>query len=94
MVGIRDLDLARALGVTPYEVRKVLYELKTRGIIMDIREETRGLVEYYYYLNPEGIKRVLAEDHPAPRERLEEYSYPFPEQFAQYQRRRLFSAAK
>ncbi len=92
--GIRDLDLARALGVTPYEVRKVLYELKTRVIVTDIREETRGLVEYYYYLNPEGIKRVLMEDQPAPRERAEEYAYPFPEQFAQYQRRRLFSAAK
>jgi hypothetical protein len=92
--GIRDLDLARASGVTPYEVRKVLYELKTRAIITDIREETRGLVEYYYCLNPEGIKRVLTEDHAAPRERTEEHAYPFPEQFVQYQRRRLFSAAK
>jgi hypothetical protein len=92
--GIRDLDLARASGVTPYEVRKVLYELKTRAIIMDIREETRGLVEYYYCLNLEGIKRVLTEDQPTPRERTEEHAYPFPEQFVQYQRRRLFSAVK
>jgi len=31
--GVRDLDLARACGVTPKEVRKILYEFIDRAII-------------------------------------------------------------
>lgn len=89
--GVRDLDLARASGVDQKEVRKILYELRDRAIVTDIREETRELVEYYYYLCPEGIKKFLAEKRESKAEKEEETSYPFPEEFAFYQRRRLFS---
>jgi hypothetical protein len=91
--GIRDLDLARASGIKPQIVRKILYELRERAIVTDIREETPELVEYYYYLCPEGIKKFLVEKSHAEPEREEEAKYPFPEEFTVYQRRRLFSEA-
>ena len=91
--GVRDLDLARACGVTPEEVRKILYELIDRAIITCIREETPELVEYYHYLNPEGIKKFLAGERKVKeeeQEKEEESKYPFPEESTFYQRRRLF----
>jgi hypothetical protein len=87
--GVRDLDLARACGVTPEEVRKILYELIDRAIITCIREESPELVEYYYYLSPEGIKKFLAVEKEVKEEKEEESKYPFPEEFTIYQRRRL-----
>ncbi len=92
--GVRDLDLARASGVSPQEVRKILYELRDRAIIIDIREETLEFVEYYYYLSPEGIKRFLAENRRVKVEREAEAKYPFPEEFVYCQRRRLFSGVE
>jgi hypothetical protein len=89
--GVRDLDLARACGVTPKEVRKILYELIDRTIITYIREETPELVEYYYYLSPEGIEKFLAERKEVKEEKEEGFKYPFPEEFSAYQRRRLCS---
>jgi len=89
--GVRDLDLARACGVTPKEVRKILYELVDRTIITYIREETHELVEYYYYLCPEGIEKFLAGEKGVKEEKEEEFKYPFPEEFSAYQRRRLCS---
>ena len=89
--GVRDLDLARASGVTPQEVRRILYELADRAIITGIREKSLELVEYYYYLNPEGIKRFLVEDRKEKPEKKEELKYPFPEEFTLYQRKKLFS---
>jgi hypothetical protein len=89
--GVRDLDLARASGVTPQEVRKILYELADRAIITGIREESPELVEYYYYLNPEGVKRFLGEHRKENTEKREELKYPFPEEFTFYQRKKLFS---
>lgn len=89
--GVRDLDIARACGVTPEEVRKILYELIDRAIITCIREETSELVEYYYYLSPEGIKKFLAAEKKVKEEEKEkDFKYPFPEEFTFYQRRRLF----
>jgi transcription initiation factor IIE alpha subunit len=89
--GVRDLDLARASGVTPQEVRRLLYELEDRAIITHLREETPELVEYYYYLNPEGIKRFLGEHKKGETEEQEKIKYPFPEELAFHQRRRLYS---
>ncbi|MBE0516294.1 MAG: hypothetical protein IBX41_02725 [Methanophagales archaeon] len=89
--GVRDLDLARASGVTPQEVRRILYELADRAIITGIREKSLELVEYYYYLNPEGIKRFLGEERKEKLEKKEEFKYPFPEEFTLYQRKKLFS---
>ena len=93
--GVRDLDLARAAGVTPKEVRKLLYEFKDHGIITDVREETSTLVEYYYYLSAAGIAKFLATKRAAVEQarREEEFTYPFPEEFSYYQRRRTFSEA-
>jgi len=92
--GVRDLDLARSAGVAPKEVRKLLYELKDRGLIMDVREETPTLVEYYYYLSAAGITKFVATNRgPGEARREEEFTYPFPEEFAYYQRRRIFSEA-
>jgi len=89
--GVRDLDLARACCMPPREVRKILYELKDRAIIAYIREETLELVEYYYYLNSEGIENFLAAGKEVKEEKVEEAKYPFPEEFSIYQRRRLYS---
>jgi hypothetical protein len=89
--GVRDLDLARACRMSPREVRKILYELKDRAIIAYIREETLDLVEYYYYLNPEGIDKFLAAGTAVKEETVEEANYPFPEEFSIYQRRRVYS---
>jgi hypothetical protein len=89
--GVRDLDLARASGVTPQEVRRILYELADRAIITGIREKSLELVEYYYYLNPDGIKRFLVEERKEKSEKKEELKYPFPEEFTLYQRKKLFS---
>lgn len=58
--GVRDLDLARACGAAPKEVRKILYEFIDRTLVTYMREETPELVEYYYSLSPEGIKNFLA----------------------------------
>ncbi|MGB2843213.1 MAG: hypothetical protein WBC40_12185 [Halobacteriota archaeon] len=92
--GVRDLDLARACGVTPKEVRKILYELIDRAIINCVREETPALVEYYYYLSPDGIEKFLAGEKKVKEEEEEEeeedFKYPFPEEFNFYRRRRLF----
>ncbi len=92
--GVRDLDIARACGVRPKEVRKILYELIDRAIITCIREETPELVEYYYFLNPEGIRKFLAgeknvkeEEEEEEKEREEDFKYPFPEESTFYQRR-------
>jgi hypothetical protein len=89
--GVSDLDLARATGVKLQEVRKILYELRNRAIVTDIREEIAGHVEYYYYLCPEGIKKFQARKRPAKTEKEEDVAYPFPDEFAYYQRRRLYS---
>jgi hypothetical protein len=89
--GVRDLDLARASGVTPQAVRRLLYELEDRAIITHLREETPELVEYYYYLNPDGIKRFLGEHKMGETGEQEKVQYPFPEELALYQRRRLYS---
>jgi transcription initiation factor IIE alpha subunit len=89
--GVRDLDLARVCGMPPREVRKILYELKDRAIIAYIREETLELLEYYYYLNPDGIENFLAAGKEVKEEKVEEAKYPFPEEFSIYQRRRLYS---
>jgi DNA-binding HxlR family transcriptional regulator len=91
--GIRDLELARASGIKPQIVRKILYELRERAIVTDMREETPELVEYYYYLCPEGIKKFLVEKSTVKPEREEEVTYPFPEDFTVYPRRKLFSEA-
>ena len=88
--GLRDLDLARASGVMPPEVRRILYELGDRAIITCAREESHALVEYYYSLSPEGIKRFLGDRSKAAK-REEGASYPFPKEFTHYQRRKLFS---
>ena len=88
--GVNDLDLARATGVKLQEVRKTLYELRNRAIVTDIREETAGHVDYYYYLCPEGIKKFLAEKRPVKTEKEDEVVYPFPDEFAYYQRRRRY----
>ena len=85
--GVRDLDIARACGMTPKEVRKILYELIDRTIITCIREETPELVEYYYYLNPEGIRKFLAGEKKVKEEKEEDFEYPFPEESIFYQRR-------
>lgn len=87
--GTRDLDLARASGVTPQEVRRFLYEFEDRAIVTHLREETPELVEYYYYLNPAGIWRFLEEHEKRELEEQERIHYPFPETV--YQRRRLYS---
>jgi len=89
--GVRDLDLARACGMTAREVRKILYELKDKAIITYIREETLELLEYYYYLNPDGIAIFLAARKEVKEEKVEEAKYPFPEEFSIYQRRKLYS---
>ena len=89
--GVRDLDLARACGMTAREVRKILYELKDNAIITYIREETLELLEYYYYLNPDGIENFLAARKEVKEEKVEEAKYPFPEEFSIYQRRRMCS---
>jgi DNA-binding HxlR family transcriptional regulator len=89
--GVRDLDLARASGVTPQEVRRILYELADRAIITGIREKSLELVEYYYYLNPDGIKRFLGENRKENTGKREELKYPFPKEFTLYQRKKLFS---
>ena len=89
--GVRDLDLARACGMTAREVRKILYELKDKAIITYIREETLELLEYYYFLNPDGIANFLAARKEVKEEKVEEAKYPFPEEFSIYQRRRLYS---
>lgn len=89
--GVRDLDLARACGVTPKEVRKILYALVDSAIITYTREETPELVEYYYYLSPEGIEKNLAGEKEEKEEKEDESKYPFPEEFSGYQRRRLCS---
>jgi hypothetical protein len=89
--GVRDLDLARACAMPPREVRKILYELKDRAIIAYIREETVELVEYYYYLNHDGIENFLAAGKEVKEEKVEGAKYPFPEEFSIYQRRRLYS---
>ncbi|NOR79011.1 MAG: hypothetical protein GQ523_11510 [Methanophagales archaeon] len=89
--GVRDLDLARACGMTAREVRKILYELKDKAIITYIREETLELLEYYYYLNPDGIENFLAARKEVKEEKVEEAKYPFPEEFSIYQRRRMCS---
>ncbi|HUV02524.1 MAG TPA: hypothetical protein VMW67_03625 [Desulfobacteria bacterium] len=89
--GVSDLDIARATGVKLQEVRKILYELRNRAIVTDIREEIAGHVEYYYYLCPEGIKKFLAKKRPVKTEKEEDVAYPFPDEFAYYQRRRLYS---
>jgi hypothetical protein len=92
--GARDLDLARAAGVAPKEVRKLLYEFKDHCLITDVREETSTLVEYYYYLSAAGITRFLATKWGVKQARREEeLTYPFPEEFSYYQRRRIFSEA-
>jgi DNA-binding HxlR family transcriptional regulator len=92
--GVRDLDLARAAGVTPKEVRKLLYEFKDHGLVTDVREETSTLVEYYYYLSAAGITKFLATKPSVEQARREEeLTYPFPEEFSYYQRRRIFSEA-
>ena len=77
--------------MTPREVRKILYELKDRAIIAYIREETTELLEYYYYLSPEGIANFLAGGKEMKEEKVEEAKYPFPEEFSIYQRRRMCS---
>jgi hypothetical protein len=93
--GTRDMDLARASGIKPQVVRKILYELREQGIVTDIREETPELVEYYYYLCPDGIKKFLVEEQsPVKTNSEEEVTYPFPEDFTVYQRRRLFSEVR
>jgi transcription initiation factor IIE alpha subunit len=74
--GVRDLDLARACGMTPKAVRKILYELKDKAIISYIREETLELLEYYYYLNPDGIDNFLAARKEVKEEKVEEAKYP------------------
>jgi hypothetical protein len=84
--GVRDLDLARACGITPRAVRKILYELKDSAIIAYLREETPELVEYYYYLSPEGIEKFLAVGKEKKEEKKEEFNYPFPEKISIYQR--------
>jgi len=89
--GVRDLDIARACGMTPREVRKILYELKDKAIIAYIREETTELLEYYYYLSPEGIAIFLAGGKEMKAEKAEEAKYPFPDEFSIYQRRRMCS---
>ncbi|NQE54979.1 hypothetical protein C5S29_15480 [ANME-1 cluster archaeon GoMg3.2] len=89
--GVRDLDLARACGMTAREVRKILYELKDKAIITYIREETLELLEYYYFLNPDGIENFLAARKEVKEEKVEEAKYPFPEEFSIYQRRRMCS---
>ncbi|MBN1762735.1 MAG: hypothetical protein JW878_06645 [Methanomicrobia archaeon] len=89
--GVSDLDLARATGLKLQEVRKILYELRNRAIVTDRREEIAGHVEYYYYLCPEGIKKFLAKKRPVKTEKEEDVAYPFPDEFAYYQRRRLYS---
>jgi len=76
--GVRDLDLARASGVTPQEVRRILYELADRAIITYIREKSPELVEYYYYLNPEGIKRFLVENRKEKIEKKRRSNTHFP----------------
>ena len=92
--GARDLDLARAAGITPKEVRKILYEFKDHGLITDVREETSTLVEHYYSLSATGITKFLASKQSVKQARREEEStYPFPEEFSYYQRRRIFSEA-
>lgn len=92
--GVRDLDLARAAGVTPKEVRKHLYEFKDHGLITDVREETSTLVEYYYYLSAAGIAKFLATKWGVEQTRREEeLTYPFPAELSYYQRRRIFSEA-
>lgn len=83
--GVRDLDLARACGITPRAVRKILYELNDSAIIAYLREETAKLVEYYYYLSPEGIDKFLAGAKVKKEEKKEECNYPFPEKIAIYQ---------
>jgi hypothetical protein len=92
--GVNDLDLARATGVKLQEVRKILYELRNRAIVTDIREEIAGHVEYYYYLCPAGIKKFLAKKRPVKTEKEEDAAYPFPDEFAYYQRRRLYSEVR
>jgi DNA-binding HxlR family transcriptional regulator len=93
--GTRDMDLARASGIKPQVVRKILYELREQGIVTDIREETPELVEYYYYLCPDGIKKFLVEEQsPVKTDSEKEVTYPFPEDFTVYQRRRLFSEVR
>ncbi len=89
--GVRDLDIARACGMTPREVRKILYELKDKAIIAYIREETTELLEYYYFLSPEGIANFLAGGKEVKEEKAEEAKYPFPDEFYIYQRRRVCS---
>lgn len=89
--GVRDLDLARACGMTPKAVRKILYELKDKAIITYTREETLELLEYYYFLSHEGIEKFLAVEKRVKEEKVEEAKYPFPEEFSIYQRRRLYS---
>jgi len=89
--GVRDLDLARACGVAPKEVRKILYALVDRTVITYMREETPELVEYYYYLSPEGIEKFLAGEKEVKEEKEEGFKYPFPEEFSAYKRRRLCS---
>jgi hypothetical protein len=94
--GLRDLDLARACGVTPKAVRKTLYAFVDNEIITYRRDETADLVEYYYFFNPEGVKKFLAEEEKAEEEKAEEekeegLQYPFPEDFSYYRRRRMFS---
>lgn len=89
--GVRDLDLARASGLTPQKVRKILYELRDRAIVTDIREERSAVVEYYYYLCPEGINIFLAEKRKEDAKRGGASNYPFPEEFTYNQRRKLFS---
>ncbi|MBN1456066.1 MAG: hypothetical protein JW945_07435 [Methanomicrobia archaeon] len=92
--GVRDLDLARAAAITPKEVRKLLYEFKDQGIITDVREETSTLVEYYYSLSAAGIAKFVATKRGLEQAgREEELSYPFPEEFSYYQRRRISSEA-
>ncbi len=92
--GVRDLDLARAAGVTPKEVRKLLYEFKDHGLVTDVREETATLVEYFYSLSAAGITKFLAEEPGAEQIRTEEEpAYPFPEELSYYQRRRISSEA-
>ncbi len=77
--------------MTAREVRKILYELKDRAIITYIREETLELLEYYYFLSPEGIEKFLAVEKGVKEEKVEEAKYPFPEEFSIYQRRRMHS---
>jgi transcription initiation factor IIE alpha subunit len=75
-------------------VRKLLYEFKDHGLVTDVREETSTLVEYYYYLSAAGITKFLATKPSVEQARREEeLTYPFPEEFSYYQRRRIFSEA-